>query len=305
MTPDRDFDRVLDRWMDVGPTAVSDRVIAAAMTDVQTTTQRGRPRLPRRILAMTSQTIRRPHGAAIPVLTAAAVLAALVVGTYLVMRPDVGIGDPPSPPTHDEEDAGAAADAPTAIVGLTAAEVPRSAEFMVSGSAVEALHITMDTSRITHSGDLADEEARIEIMTALYTGLESAETRFYDATDSDGTAMPVTVPGGTSIAVVAATYEDTEAAAAAFPAYVAAYETWDFDATEAWSHADDSVAFTLSPMDRAHARCAHLRSPEPCPTALRTWRDGNLVVTLIQQGGDAGVGLDELVTAIEAAIGSE
>jgi hypothetical protein len=35
-THDRDLDRVLDRWMDEGPTAVADRVIATAMTDVHT-----------------------------------------------------------------------------------------------------------------------------------------------------------------------------------------------------------------------------------------------------------------------------
>ena len=41
MTQKRDLDHVLDRWMDDGPTVVADRVIAAAMTDVHTTRQRG------------------------------------------------------------------------------------------------------------------------------------------------------------------------------------------------------------------------------------------------------------------------
>src|SRR5688572_3852233 len=41
MTQERDLDRVLDRWMDDGPTIVADRVIATAMTDVHTTRQRG------------------------------------------------------------------------------------------------------------------------------------------------------------------------------------------------------------------------------------------------------------------------
>ena len=41
MTDWRDLDRVLDRWMDDGPSAVADRVIAAAMTDVNSTRQRG------------------------------------------------------------------------------------------------------------------------------------------------------------------------------------------------------------------------------------------------------------------------
>jgi hypothetical protein len=41
MTHERDLDHVLDRWMAQGPTSVADRVIATAMTDVQTTRQRG------------------------------------------------------------------------------------------------------------------------------------------------------------------------------------------------------------------------------------------------------------------------
>jgi hypothetical protein len=41
MTHERDLDRVLDRWMDDGPSIVADRVIATAMTDVHTTRQRG------------------------------------------------------------------------------------------------------------------------------------------------------------------------------------------------------------------------------------------------------------------------
>src|SRR5918992_1030007 len=41
MTHDRDLDRMLARWMDDGPTAVADRVVDAALTDVHTTRQRG------------------------------------------------------------------------------------------------------------------------------------------------------------------------------------------------------------------------------------------------------------------------
>lgn len=40
MTSSRDTDRILDRWMDEGPRAVADRVMAGAMTEVQTTRQR-------------------------------------------------------------------------------------------------------------------------------------------------------------------------------------------------------------------------------------------------------------------------
>ncbi len=41
MTRSRDIDHLLDRWMDDGPTVVADRVIAAALTEIPTTRQRG------------------------------------------------------------------------------------------------------------------------------------------------------------------------------------------------------------------------------------------------------------------------
>ena len=47
MNRSRDIDRILDRWMDDGPSVVVDRVIAGAMTDVQTTRQRGNRWAPR------------------------------------------------------------------------------------------------------------------------------------------------------------------------------------------------------------------------------------------------------------------
>lgn len=40
MTRSRDHDRILGRWMDDGPRAVADHVIAGAMTEIQTTRQR-------------------------------------------------------------------------------------------------------------------------------------------------------------------------------------------------------------------------------------------------------------------------
>ena len=40
MTRSVDTDRIVDRWMDEGPRAVADRVIAGAMTEIQTTRQR-------------------------------------------------------------------------------------------------------------------------------------------------------------------------------------------------------------------------------------------------------------------------
>jgi len=41
MTRSRDIDQLLNRWMDDGPTVVADRVIAAALTEIPTTRQRG------------------------------------------------------------------------------------------------------------------------------------------------------------------------------------------------------------------------------------------------------------------------
>ncbi|HEX7171207.1 MAG TPA: hypothetical protein VF365_01225 [Candidatus Limnocylindria bacterium] len=69
MTHDRDLDRVLDRWMDDGPTVVADRVIATAMTDVHTTRQRGARRALLKELFMTMK----------PTMTVLGIAAAAVV----------------------------------------------------------------------------------------------------------------------------------------------------------------------------------------------------------------------------------
>jgi hypothetical protein len=53
MTHSRDTDRILDRWMDDGPRVVADRVIAGAMTEIQTTRQRGARRALLKELFMT------------------------------------------------------------------------------------------------------------------------------------------------------------------------------------------------------------------------------------------------------------
>jgi hypothetical protein len=53
MSRSRDIDPILDRWMDDGPTVVADRVIAGAMTEIQTTRQRGARRASLRDLFMT------------------------------------------------------------------------------------------------------------------------------------------------------------------------------------------------------------------------------------------------------------
>ena len=85
MTHDRDLDRVLDRWMDDGPTVVADRVIATAMTDVHTTRQRGARWAPLKELFMTTKP------AALTVLGIAAV-AILALAAYQMLAGGGGIG---------------------------------------------------------------------------------------------------------------------------------------------------------------------------------------------------------------------
>jgi len=96
MTQERDLYHVLDRWMDDGPTVVADRVIAAAMTDVHTTRQRGALLAPLENLIMRMQPIAPFIG------VAAAVVVALAIFTAL--GPRVGDSEPaPSPsPTAPE-----------------------------------------------------------------------------------------------------------------------------------------------------------------------------------------------------------
>ena len=85
MTHERDLDRVLDRWMDDGPTVVADRVIAAAMTDVHTTRQRGTRWVPLKELFMTMKP------AALTALGIAAV-AIVALAAYQILAGGGGIG---------------------------------------------------------------------------------------------------------------------------------------------------------------------------------------------------------------------
>jgi hypothetical protein len=86
MTHERDLDNVLDRWMDDGPTAVADRVIAAAMTDVHTTRQRGARLALLKELFMTMKP-------AMPVLGIAAAAVVAVVA-FQVLAGGGGVGAP-------------------------------------------------------------------------------------------------------------------------------------------------------------------------------------------------------------------
>jgi hypothetical protein len=87
MTTERDLDRSLERWMDDGPTVVADRVIAAAMTDVHTTRQRGARWALLKELFMTMK----------PAATigAIAIVAVLGIAAYQVfLGGETGIGGP-------------------------------------------------------------------------------------------------------------------------------------------------------------------------------------------------------------------
>jgi hypothetical protein len=89
MTHERDLDRVLDRWMDDGPTVVADRVIATAMTDVHTTRQRGARWVSLKEILMTTK----------PALTlvALSVIAVLGIAAYQLLWVGGLVGEPPEP----------------------------------------------------------------------------------------------------------------------------------------------------------------------------------------------------------------
>ena len=82
MNRDRHMDDVLDRWLDDGPTRVADRVVAAAMTDVHTTRQRGA------ILALLEDFLMRLQPLVAPLAVAAVVAVAIGVMT-LMNRPSM------------------------------------------------------------------------------------------------------------------------------------------------------------------------------------------------------------------------
>lgn len=91
MTHQRDIDRVLDRWMDDGPTVVADRVIAAAMTDVHTTRQIGARWAPLKELFMTMKPALAVLGltaVAIVALAAFQILGGNGIGGPRVVTPD-------------------------------------------------------------------------------------------------------------------------------------------------------------------------------------------------------------------------
>jgi hypothetical protein len=300
---DIDLDRSLREWLIEGPTTLSDLAIDEALDAALRTRQDEARTAPWRYLTMTSRTIARQQRRLWPVAAAAAVLLlAAALGTYLVLRPDIGIGDPPPPtPAFDAADLEDVVDAPAALAGqLVVGTVPPDHMRFVDGSASEAVHLVLATSTLARSGQADDEARRQALSERYFTGLQSAETRFYDATGPAGEPLPVTEPDGSSFMVTAITYTDNDAAGAAFGALVEAYESWGFDGTEPWDHGDQSVAFTTTQMDRPHGRCYVLSSTEGCLQAMRTWRTGNMVVSVLAEG-EGDVSVDDVVASVDAA----
>jgi hypothetical protein len=87
MTRSRDTDRNVDRWMDDGPTLVADRVIAAAMTEIQTTRQRGAQWAPLKEIFMTRKL-------AVMVVGLAAVIILGIAAYQLIPGGGLRIGGP-------------------------------------------------------------------------------------------------------------------------------------------------------------------------------------------------------------------
>ena len=300
---DIDLDRALREWLIEGPTTLRDLAIDEALDEALRTRQDGAPTAPWRYLTMTTRTIARQPRRMLTVVAAAAVLfVAAALGTYLVLRPDIGIGDPPPPaPAFDAADLDRVVDAPAALAGqLVVGAVPPAHARFVEGSAFEAVHLVLATSTLARSGQADDEARRQALSERYFAGLQSAETRFYDAVGPSGAALPVTEPGGSSFMVTAIAYSDSDAASAAFGALVEAYESWGFDGTEPWTHGEESVAFASTQMDRAHGRCYVLSSTEGCLQAMRTWRTGNMVVSVLSEG-DGDVSVDDVVASLDAA----
>ena len=117
MTHDRDLDRKLARWMDDGPTAVSDRVVEAVLTDVHTTRQRGARWALLKELFMTMK-----PAATIGVI---AIVAVLGIAAYQVfLGGETGIGDsPPTPTPRAFEDASGALEPGTYVSSIDSVEV--------------------------------------------------------------------------------------------------------------------------------------------------------------------------------------
>jgi hypothetical protein len=184
MTSSRDTDRMLDRWMDEGPRAVADRVIAGAMTEIQTTRQLSARWAALKEIFMTLK----------PAAVALGLAAVVVVGiaTYRSIS-DQGNGAGPDP-----------AESPRIV---TASEVPEASSAPDVGDIVV-------TNENAPEGWTVDATLRgREVLTLLirYGDVSSSSAGFIDARATDFCADGQGC--GTSWVAV---YESTSEAAAAY-----------------------------------------------------------------------------------------
>jgi hypothetical protein len=155
MTHDRDLDRMLARWMDDGPTAVADRVVDAALTDVHTTRQRGARWATLKELFMTMKPA--------VMIGAIAIVAVLGITTYrFIVGGETGLGDPPDRVLT-------AADLPTIVL---------TEDNALDGLTVDATEsgVTALVTPVRPGGPSIDQSAFVD---ALMTNLNSTETGGY------------------------------------------------------------------------------------------------------------------------------
>lgn len=287
MTRPIDLDDALSQWLANGPETVRDAVISAALDEVGHTPQRGAGFAPWRYLTMATTPIRRERAPMTTIVfAAAALLIAAALGTFVVLRPDIGIGEPAASRVFTEDDAAAIVGAPRALSGsLSELDLPPDY------SSIDPLHLVLGNS------DVTSETRAIEA--TLAQGIESRQLVMYDRLTEDGEVVGVDQPGGASLTVMAATYVDEAAADAAFGAFVDGYDTWGFaGGREAWEHGDEAVMYPYSLPVRSHGRCFINNPFDPCPQELRVWREGNLIVSVLQEG-DSGVKAVEVVALID------
>ncbi|HXI45702.1 MAG TPA: hypothetical protein VNH13_05335, partial [Candidatus Acidoferrales bacterium] len=107
MTTQRELDRILDGFLADGTNELADRVIQAALSDIDRTPQRRHLRAPRRLPTMTRLQTR---------LAVAAVIGVLAVGgaLYLTRPSHNGIGTPSTSPTGGTATVGPSPSGPAA-----------------------------------------------------------------------------------------------------------------------------------------------------------------------------------------------
>ena len=105
MTGERDFDRLAQAWLELGPDEAPDRVVAAVLQAAQTTPQARRPI---RWLRLRDDKMTR-----LPVLaTVAATIVVVIGGLLFINRPNGGVGAPTASPSPSAPSSASPAAAP-------------------------------------------------------------------------------------------------------------------------------------------------------------------------------------------------